>query len=155
MLTAYAEEADKITGLDCGADDYLTKPFGMEELKARIRSLFRRMEINQGIVDSDGKISGEIVSYRSIVLDPLRCSVSVDGESSDLTPTELSLLKLLLSNPGRTFSRTYLLDLVWNETTMVGDRAVDNAILRLRKKLKTRGDVIETVWGMGYRLGHE
>ena len=87
-------------------------------------------------------------------IEPDQHSVSVQGEIIDLTKTEFALLYLLVSNQGRVFSRSYLLDTVWGENYIDGDRSVDNAILRLRKKLMTMGDSIETVWGVGYRWKH-
>src|SRR6266566_3315414 len=139
MLTARGEEADRVVGLELGADDYLTKPFSMRELVARVRALLRRAELVQQILKAD--------------------STAADGSLTrdllDLSPTEFSLLHLLLRSPGRAFSRTYLLDTVWGETYIGGDRSVDNTVLRLRKKLGPMGEAIETVWGIGYRLRPE
>jgi two-component system phosphate regulon response regulator PhoB len=88
----------------------------------------------------------------SIRLEPNAYSAALDSVGLDLTRTEFELLHLLLRNPGRAFSRTYLLDAVWGENYVIGDRSVDNVILRLRKKLGDWGDHVETVWGVGYRL---
>ncbi len=152
MLTARAEEADRVIGLEVGADDYLTKPFSMRELIARIRALLRRIENVQQILAADREISAAPVSYAGLRLDPAGYQAVLDGAVLDLTRTEFDLLYLLLRYPGRAFSRTYLLDTVWGESYVVGDRSVDNAVLRLRKKLGTLGDAIETVWSVGYRL---
>jgi len=152
MLTARSEEADRVIGLELGADDYLTKPFSMRELVARLRALLRRVERVQQIVSQDRERRSPSLTCQKLTLDPDRCQVTVDGQPVNLTPIEYNLLVLLLRNPGRVFSRTYLLETVWEEPFIEGDRSVDNAVLRLRKKLGEMGDAIETVWGMGYRL---
>ena len=155
MLTARDEEADRVIGLEVGADDYLTKPFGTRELIARVRALLRRIERVRQILDADRAQASTSVIYGSLWLDPDAYLATLNGESLDLTRTEFELLHLLLRNPGRAFSRSYLLDTVWGETYVTGDRSVDNAILRLRKKLGPLGEAIETVWGVGYRLTPE
>jgi DNA-binding response OmpR family regulator len=152
MLTARGEEADRVIGLEVGADDYLTKPFGMRELMARVRALLRRIERVQQILEADRAKADTALTYGSLSLDPQAYRATLAGEPLDLTRTELELLHLLMRNPGRAFSRTYLLDAVWGENYVAGDRSVDNAVLRLRKKLGAMGDQIETVWGVGYRL---
>jgi DNA-binding response OmpR family regulator len=152
MLTARKEETDRVIGLEVGADDYLTKPFGMRELVARVRALLRRIENVQAIVAAD-RMAGETpISCGRLELDPGAYLARLDGIPLDLTRTEFDLLCLLARNPGRTFSRNYLLETVWGETYIAGDRSVDNAILRLRKKLEGLGDSVETVWGIGYRF---
>jgi DNA-binding response OmpR family regulator len=155
MLTARDEEADRVIGLEVGADDYLTKPFGMRELIARVRALLRRIERVQQILEADRAQSGAAIAYGPLWLDPEAYRATIDSQPLDLTRTEFELLHLLLRNPGRAFSRAYLLDMVWGETYVTGDRSVDNAILRLRRKLGPLGDAIETVWGVGYRLTPE
>ena len=152
MLTARDEEADRVIGLEVGADDYLTKPFGMRELMARVRALLRRIERVQQILEADRTKADTALTYGPLSLDPEAYRATLDSELLDLTRTEFELLHLLLRNPGRAFSRSYLLDTVWGETYVTGDRSVDNAILRLRRKLGPLGDAIETVWGVGYRL---
>ena len=152
MLTARSEEVDRVIGLEVGADDYLTKPFSMRELVARVRALLRRIEHVQEILESDRAPHVAPLTYGPLQLDPEGYRVSLEGERLDLTRTEFDLLHLLLRNPGRAFSRPYLLDTVWEEQYVAGDRSVDNAILRLRKKLGDVGEAIETVWGVGYRL---
>jgi DNA-binding response OmpR family regulator len=152
MLTARSEEADRVIGLELGADDYLTKPFGLRELVARVRALLRRMERVQQVISADRQPQSHCLSHQRLLLDPDQRQVTVDGTPVDLTPIEFDLLHLLLRNPGRVFSRTYLLETVWQESYVEGDRSVDNAMLRLRKKLGEAADVIETVWGVGYRL---
>jgi DNA-binding response OmpR family regulator len=133
MLTARGEETDRVIGLEVGADDYLTKPFSMRELIARIRALLRRAELVRQTVNA----------------------ATLDNVPLDLSPTEFALLQLLLRSPGRAFSRSYLIETLWSGTYIGGDRSVDNAVLRLRKKLGKLGEAIETVWGIGYRLRSE
>jgi DNA-binding response OmpR family regulator len=152
MLTARSEEADRVIGLELGADDYLTKPFSMRELVARVRALLRRVERVQYIISQDREKRTPPIAYQNLALDPDQRQVTIDGQPVDLTPIEFGLLYLLLRNPGRVFSRTYLLETVWDQVHIEGDRSVDNAMLRLRKKLRAMGDIIETVWGAGYRL---
>jgi DNA-binding response OmpR family regulator len=152
MLTARDEEADRVIGLEVGADDYLTKPFSMRELIARVRALLRRIERVQQILEADRAGADAALTYGPLRLDPEAYRATLDEEPLDLTRTEFELLHLLLRNPGRAFSRTYLLDMVWGQTYVTGDRSVDNAILRLRRKLGDLGEAIETVWGVGYRL---
>jgi DNA-binding response OmpR family regulator len=155
MLTARGEEMDRVVGLEVGADDYLTKPFSMRELLARVRALLRRMSHVQQILDQDRQRDTETVRYAGLRLEPDGFRASLDGTPLELTRTEFELLHLLLRNPGRAFSRSYLLDAVWGEHYVTGDRSVDNSILRLRRKLGALGDQIETVWGVGYRLRAE
>jgi DNA-binding response OmpR family regulator len=155
MLTARTEEADRVIGLEVGADDYLTKPFGMRELIARVRTLLRRLERVEEILRQDRSRHGAVLSYGPIQLDPEGYRATLDERDLGLTPTEFDLLQLLLRNPGRVFSRSYLVETVWDQHYVPGDRSVDNAILRLRKKLGDWDDAIETVWGVGYRLRRE
>jgi DNA-binding response OmpR family regulator len=155
MITARSEEIDRVVGLELGADDYLTKPFSMREFIARVRALLRRAELVQQIVHADQAGSGMMLSYKSLQLDPQAHQATLAGDVLDLSPTEFSMLSLFLRSPGRAFSRSYLLDTVWGETYAGGDRSVDNTVLRLRKKLGSLGDAIETVWGIGYRLRPE
>jgi DNA-binding response OmpR family regulator len=155
MLTARTEEADRVIGLEVGADDYLTKPFSMRELVARVRALLRRLEHVEAILEEDRAVRAAQLTYGPIRLDPEGYRATLDGEDLNLTRTEFDLLHLLFRNPGRAFSRSYLLDVVWHQRYIPGDRSVDNAILRLRNKLGKWGEAIETVWGVGYRLRQE
>ncbi|HLJ80806.1 MAG TPA: response regulator transcription factor [Ktedonobacterales bacterium] len=152
MLTARGEETDRVIGLEVGADDYLTKPFSMRELVARVRAMLRRVELLREMLSADQAGAGEVLVRGPLRLDPQAHRAELDGEALDLSPTEFALLHLLLRSPGRAFSRAYLLDTVWQESYVGGDRSVDNAVLRLRKKLGPLGEDIETVWGIGYRL---
>lgn len=155
MLTARGEETDRVVGLEVGADDYLIKPFSMRELIARVRALLRRAELLRQTLSADRAGDGELLTRGALRLDPQAHLAQLDGAPLDLSPTEFALLHLLLRSPGRAFSRAYLLDTVWRESYIGGDRSVDNAVLRLRKKLGPVGEAIETVWGVGYRLRPE
>jgi DNA-binding response OmpR family regulator len=152
MLTARAEEVDRVIGLEVGADDYLTKPFSTRELVARVRALLRRHERLQEMLAADRAEGTAALRLGPLELDPAAHLARLEGEPLDLTRTEFGLLHLLLRNRGRAFSRAYLRDAVWGESSFEGDRSVDNTILRLRKKLGPLGEAIETVWGVGYRL---
>src|SRR5712692_9573362 len=155
MLTARGEETDRVVGLELGADDYLTKPFSMREFIARVRALLRRAELVQQVLRTDHENTGGALTHGQLYLDPQAHLARLEGTPLDLSPTEFALLHLLLRSPGRAFSRAYLLDTVWSETYVGGDRSVDNTILRLRKKLGPLGEDVETVWGIGYRLRPE
>jgi DNA-binding response OmpR family regulator len=155
MLTARGEEVDRVVGLEVGADDYLTKPFSMRELVARVRALQRRIDHVRQILEDDRRPHRAAIHYAGLCLEPDTRQVTLSGEPLDLTRTEFELLYFLLRNPGRVLSRAYLLDAVWGEHYVAGDRSVDNAVLRLRKKLGDLGPAIETVWGVGYRLAPE
>jgi DNA-binding response OmpR family regulator len=152
MLTARGEEADMLLGLEVGADDYLTKPFSARELVARVRAMLRREELVREAVAADREGGGPALGYGPLRLDPDAHEATLEGEPLDLTATEFGLLHLLMRKPGRTFSRSYLLESVWDVAHVGGDRSVDNAVLRLRKKLGPLGGAVETVRGVGYRL---
>jgi DNA-binding response OmpR family regulator len=152
MLTARSEEIDRVVGLEVGADDYLTKPFSMRELLARVHALLRRVENVQQMLAADRAPQSAPLRYGDLQLNPGTYHAAQNGQDLDLTRTEFDLLALLMRSPGRVFSRNYLLEAVWGENYIAGDRSVDNAVLRLRKKLGTLGDSVETVWGVGYRL---
>jgi DNA-binding response OmpR family regulator len=150
MLTARREENDKVLGLDSGADDYLTKPFGVRELMARVRALLRRTTTRDAITAEPG----EPIVYRHIEIDPARRRVRVRGQDVDLTSNEFQLLSVLLANPGIVFSRETLLSRVWHDETFVTVRSVDTLVKRVRKKIESdpaEPDVILTVWGAGYK----
>jgi DNA-binding response OmpR family regulator len=151
MLTARREESDKVLGLESGADDYLTKPFGVRELVARVRALLRRRPMVTAGGDGDGH---RPISYGHIEVDPARRRVRVNGRDVELTSHEFSLLFVLLSNPGIVFSREALLGRVWKEDTFVTVRSVDTLVKRLRRKVEhdpANPSVILTVWGAGYK----
>jgi DNA-binding response OmpR family regulator len=151
-LTARREESDKVLGLDSGADDYLTKPFGIRELMARVRALLRRGHAKQARAAAAGS-NGPIV-YKHIEIDPARRRVRVGRQDVDLTFNEFELLFVLISNPGIVFSREALLSRVWKDQTYVTVRSVDTLVKRLRKKIEqspAEPVVILTVWGAGYK----
>ncbi len=145
MLTARSEEEDKIKGLETGADDYITKPFSLQELLARIHALLRRSQRLDG---------NKCIQAGTLSLDPENRSVTVAGEPISIGPTEFRLLHYLMRTPGRLHSRAHLLDHVWGQGSFIEERTVDVHILRLRKLLKKHGidNLIETVRGGGYRL---
>jgi two-component system phosphate regulon response regulator PhoB len=148
MLTARGEEADKVRGLDTGADDYVVKPFAMSELVARIRALLRRTRPE--LVD-------ERLEYADLILDRGRHRVTRAGKDVHLGPTEYRLLDFLMQRPGRVFSRERLLDAVWGANTYVEVRTVDVHVGRLRKALRQSDspDLIRTVRSAGYALDTE
>jgi DNA-binding response OmpR family regulator len=150
MLTARADEADRVLGLEIGADDYLTKPFSLRELLARVRAILRRVELLRQ-ADNGGGEPIRVAEGR-LRIDPLDRRVEVDNAAVDLTVKEYELLLVLARHPGRSFSRAYLLDRVWGGDYEGGDRAVDTHVVRLRRKLGDVGGQITTVWGVGYRL---
>lgn len=145
MLTARAEESDRVRGLETGADDYVTKPFSPRELVARVRALFRRLR---------PALSGGHLEYSGIVMDTSAHKVTRDGQSVQLGPTEFRLLRHFLEHPGRVFSREQLLDAVWGRDVYVEQRTVDVHIRRLRKAINGDGlpDLIRTVRSAGYAL---
>ena len=148
MLTARGEEADKVRGLDTGADDYVVKPFAMSELVARIRALLRRTR---------PELVEERLEYADLVLDRGRHRVTRGGQDVHLGPTEYRLLDFLMQRPGRVFSRERLLDAVWGANTYVEVRTVDVHVGRLRKALRLPDapDLIRTVRSAGYALDTE
>lgn len=145
MLTARGEESDRVRGLDTGADDYMTKPFSMTELTARIRAVLRR--IRPGLAD-------DRVNHEDIVIDRVAHRVRRAGKEIHLGPTEFRLLDHLMKHPGRVFSREQLLDAVWGSDVYVEARTVDVHVGRLRKALNVEGTVnpIRTVRSAGYSL---
>ncbi len=145
MLTARGEERDRVTGLEAGADDYMSKPVAIKELLARIRALLRR---------SRGFSQDEMLQAGIIKLNMATHQVTIDGKTVHFGQTEYRLLKFFLQHPERVYSRAQLLDLVWGETVYVEERTVDVHILRLRKLLKPYGidSMIHTVRGAGYRF---
>jgi DNA-binding response OmpR family regulator len=151
MLTARREESDKVVGLDSGADDYLTKPFGVRELMARVRALLRR---GKGVPAATEGPAARPITYKHIDMDPARRRTVVGGREVELTTNEFQLLYVLLGGAGIVFSREALLHKVWKDQAFVTVRSVDTLIKRLRKKIESNPAepaVILTVWGAGYK----
>jgi two-component system alkaline phosphatase synthesis response regulator PhoP len=149
MLTAKGEEIDKIIGLEIGADDYITKPFSVKELVARVRSILRRMQ------DVEKKTGNEEFEYKDMKINYASCLVKIRGKQVTLSPTELKLLFFLSRNPGRVYSRNQILDHVWGDDTFITDRAVDVHIRRLRSQIEKDMEnphYIITVRGFGYKF---
>jgi DNA-binding response OmpR family regulator len=153
LLTARREETDKVLGLESGADDYLTKPFGVRELVARARALTRR---SRGVAQA---LAPDLehrrpVRLKHVALDPARRRVTADGQPVELTAREFDLLYLLASNPGIVFSREALVSRIWRDDTFVTERNVDTLIKRIRRKVEpdaSEPSLILTVWGTGYK----
>jgi DNA-binding response OmpR family regulator len=148
MMTARTEEADRVAGLEVGADDYVLKPFSMPELLARVRALLRRIALDRAV----GEPATGLLALGPLVLDTGAHSATLGGEPVQLTGREFDLLELLVRSPGRTFTREFLLDRLWGADYEGLDRAVDTQMVRLRRKLGDFGQRIEAVWGLGYRL---
>jgi DNA-binding response OmpR family regulator len=148
MLTARATEADRISGLDAGADDYITKPFSIRELSARVRAVLRR----GGADKPNGEGAPVVYQGKHLVADFDAVSVTVDGEAVRLTRREFELLRYLVVNRNRVLSRDRLLERVWGYDQSVETRSVDVHVGRLRGKLGTAAAQIETVVGLGYRF---
>lgn len=143
MLTARAEEVDRIVGLEFGADDYVTKPFSPREVMLRVQAILRRADVRQ----ADKRLSAV-----DILIDPERHDVRIAGRRVDLTAMEFKLLTLLMQRRGRVQARDRLLNDVWGYESAIDTRTVDTHVRRLREKLGQRGDLIETVRGFGYRF---
>lgn len=153
MLTAKSEDADKIIGFECGADDYITKPFNLLELKARIRAILRR-----GAAQRQEQVQPERLVRGHVALDPAQRAAWKDGEAVELTAKEFDLMELLMNNPGKVYSRSSLLDLVWGYEYAGEERTVDVHIRRLREKLEhdsANPELILTKWGVGYYLRND
>ncbi len=152
MLTAKSSELDRVLGLELGADDYITKPFSLIELQARVKAIFRRIELAQG---NPAQADAERIAIHDLVIEPASRSVNVAGRVVDLTATEFDLLLHFASHPGRVYSRAQLLDLVWGYGHDGYEHTVNSHINRLRKKIEkdpARADYIQTVWGVGYKF---
>jgi two-component system phosphate regulon response regulator PhoB len=145
MLTARGSEADRVVGLDTGADDYVVKPFSPRELVSRIRAVFRRRAPQH---------SGESVSYGPLTIDPARHEVLVEGKAVSMGLAEFKLLSFLVNHPDRVYSRAQLLDNVWGDHVFIEERTVDVHVLRMRKALTPANaqHLVQTVRGLGYRL---
>ncbi len=147
MLTARADETDRVVGLELGADDYVTKPFNMRELIARVKSVLRR--------SAQGELEAEILVAGKLRIDSTRHEVAMNGETITLSPREFELLRFLASHPGQVFSRQVLLDRVWGTEAFVEERTVDVHMRWLREKIEenpSQPEQIVTVRGVGYKF---
>jgi two-component system, OmpR family, alkaline phosphatase synthesis response regulator PhoP len=152
MLTAKDDVVDKVLGLEMGADDYITKPFSLREVEARIKSVLRRARA--AAASPDGKDETPIVRG-NLRVDPVRREVTIAERQVELTPKEFDLLRLFASNPGRVFPRKYLLEKIWDYSYEGYDRTIDSHINRLRAKIEENPDnpqLVLTVWGIGYKF---
>lgn len=155
MLTAKDDIVDKIVGLEMGADDYITKPFSLRELEARVKTVLRRTRASHEPPADEAQapiIRGELR------VDPARREVTIRGQLVELTPKEFELLTLFAAHPGRVYSRKYLLENVWDYSYSGYDRTIDSHINRLRAKIEIDADepkLVLTVWGVGYKFADE
>ncbi len=145
LLTARGEEEDKVRGLGCGADDYITKPFSPKELVARIRAVLRRSGKIQGLAQ---------IALGDLVLDTEQHRLSIGDKQLEVSPTEFRLMQFFMTHPDKVYSRTQLLDQVWGRSVYIEERTIDVHIRRLRKILSEHGreDLVQTVRGFGYRF---
>ena len=151
MLTAKDDVVDKVLGLEMGADDYITKPFSLRELEARIKSVLRRSRAGAA---TNGEDEAPILRG-NLRIDPVRREVTIGDKQVELTPKEFDLLRLFASNPGRVFPRKYLLEKIWDYSYEGYDRTIDSHINRLRAKIEQNPDnpqLVLTVWGIGYKF---
>ena len=154
MLTARSEEIDKIIGLETGADDYMTKPFSVRELVARVKAILRRSEISSQSISSEDKA----IEYGDLFIDPAKRKTLLKGSKLDLTPKEFDLLYLFVCNPGKNYSREVLLQKVWGLEFKGYEHTVNSHINRLRAKIEpdiSQPVYILTTWGVGYRFTDE
>lgn len=156
MLTARAEEIDKVLGLEMGADDYLTKPFSIREFIARVKAIFRRMEMSKQ--EPLEKTGSGLLNFERLKIDLDKRKVSIDNKRIELSPKEFELLILLASNPGKSYDRNRLLNLVWGYDFNGFAHTVNSHINRLRNKIEHdihNPKYILTTWGVGYRFNED
>jgi two-component system, OmpR family, alkaline phosphatase synthesis response regulator PhoP len=152
MLTAKSEEIDRVLGLECGADDYLTKPFSVREFIARVKAIFRRMQMISENKPGNGQ---SFIHYKHLKIDIHNRKVLIKEERVELTPKEFDLLILLASHPGRSYSREQLLNMIWGYEFNGYEHTVNSHINRLRTKIEldlSNPEYILTTWGVGYRF---
>ena len=152
MLTARVEEIDRLLGLQIGADDYICKPFSPREVVARVQAILRRIDMLKK--DKASRNASSDI-YRGIEVKPENFQAFLNGEPLDLTPVEFRMLLLLAQAPGRVFSRSRLMETIYEDGRVVSDRTVDSHVKNLRKKLKpgfSEGEVIHSIYGVGYKL---
>ena len=148
MLSARGEEYDRINGFECGADDYVVKPFDIKELSARVKAVLRRYQVQGSQTDDD------VIRFDNIEISKLKYELKLKGRSIDIPPKELELLYFLASNYNRVFTRDQLLDKVWGFDYLGDSRTVDVHVKRLREKLEGVSEkwILKTVWGVGYKF---
>ena len=156
MLTARSEEIDRVLGLEIGADDYMTKPFSIREFLARVKAIFRRSKIiHEQLIDGQSSIK---LKYESLTIDFEKRKVLLDGKKVELSPKEFELLYLMASNPGKSYNRSRLLNLIWGYDFEGYEHTVNSHINRLRAKIEpdmNRPKYILTTWGVGYKFNEE
>lgn len=155
MLTAKSSEIDRVLGLELGADDYLTKPFSMLELAARVKGVFRRADQMRAVADAGTAPAQQVIESDGLRIDLQRREVVVAGQSIELTAKEFDLLACFARSPGRVFTRAQLLDQVWGYTHSGYEHTVNSHINRLRNKIErdpANPDYVQTVWGVGYKF---
>ena len=153
MLTARSEEIDRVLGLEIGADDYITKPFSIRELLARIKAVLRRIGQNGSSEDKDSKLN-----FENLEIDVEKRKITVDGKRIELSPKEFELLVLMASNPGRNYSRGELLNMIWGYNFEGYEHTVNSHINRLRAKIESdmaNPTYILTTWGVGYKFNED
>jgi DNA-binding response OmpR family regulator len=154
MLTARVSELDKVVGLELGADDYITKPVSLRELQARVSAILRRVDMMASSSQTSDTTCAKVIEHDGLCVDLVGRTVTHSDTHIALTAKEFDLLYLLASNPGRVFSRNYLLDALWGDDYGGFERTVDTHIQRLRRKLGDASDAdsrIVTMWGVGYK----
>jgi len=155
MLTAKDDVVDKVLGLEMGADDYITKPFALRELEARVKSVLRR---TRHIANTNSAGDEAPITRGRLRIDPSKREVTVGERQVELTPKEFDLLRLFATNPGRVFPRKYLLEKIWDYSYEGYDRTIDSHINRLRAKIEENPEnpqMVLTVWGIGYKFNDE
>lgn len=155
MLTAKEDVVDKVLGLEMGADDYITKPFSLRELEARLKSVLRRAQAATRVESSGDEAP---ILRGKLRIDPAKREVTVGDRLVELTPKEFELLRLFASNPGRVFPRKYLLEKIWDYSYEGYDRTIDSHINRLRAKIEDNPEnpqMVLTVWGIGYKFSDD
>lgn len=155
MLTAKSEEIDKVLGLETGADDYLTKPFSIRELIARVKAIFRRSSL---LEQQQKKAPKNLLDFDDLIIDLEKRKVSLHEKRVELSPKEFELLALMAANPGKSYDRQQLLTLVWGYDFDGFEHTVNSHINRLRRKIEPKADqprYILTTWGVGYRFNEE
>ena len=155
MLTAKSEEIDKVLGLETGADDYMTKPFGIREFLARVKAILRRTELMQ---EANEKQQNKLLTFQDLTIDIEKRKVLLHDKRIELSPKEFEILGLLASNPGKSYNRSRILNLVWGYDFEGYEHTVNSHINRLRAKIEpdmSKPTYILTAWGVGYRFNED